>query len=93
MKLTCSILLCTKNRTEEVARFLESVTRQTRLPNEVLVLDGASNPEVERISRRFPQLKVRYETVRGYRKNKHPFPSTRKVLLGDSSCQTRESSV
>ncbi len=64
--LTCSIALCTKNRTTEVRQFLGSLSKQNRLPDEVLVIDGASNPIVKGIAEdKSPLKNIRYMVVQG----------------------------
>lgn len=64
--LTCAVLLCTKDRIEEPVNFLSSLGRQTRLPDEVVVVDGAANADLRgRVESLpfFPDL--RYATTSG----------------------------
>ena len=37
--MKASVIICTKNRKEELNKCLESIKRQTRLPNEVIIID------------------------------------------------------
>ena len=65
--LSCSVLLCTKNRTREIERFLDSLAAQTNPVDEVLVIDGGSSSIVAQITETFrPHFKsIRYSVVQG----------------------------
>lgn len=41
-----SVIICTRNRPDEVMRCLRSVARQTVLPEEIIVVDGSDDPSV-----------------------------------------------
>lgn len=43
-KLSCSALVCTRNRPEDIARFLGSLKTQTSLPHELVVVDSSDQP-------------------------------------------------
>jgi GT2 family glycosyltransferase len=43
-----SLVICTKNRPEDLARLLASVLKQEPLPSEVIIVDDGSLPEVPR---------------------------------------------
>jgi GT2 family glycosyltransferase len=43
-KLACSVVICTRNRSMEVFSLLERLRRQTRLPEQVVVVDGSDSP-------------------------------------------------
>lgn len=65
--MTCTVVISTYNRVEELTACLESVCAQTRKPDEVVIVDAASDPRVkERLSRFDGRLKVAY----------HPLPSS-----------------
>lgn len=42
-----SVIICTRNRPKELARLWESLDRQTRLPDEVVVVDSSEGKETE----------------------------------------------
>lgn len=57
MKLAVAIL--TWNRAEQLARALESVLAQTRVPDQIVVVDSNSSDHTQRLLReRFPQVKA-----------------------------------
>lgn len=58
MAYTVSVILPTYNRSEPVARALASVLRQTRTPDEILVVDDGSTDDTPRsIPERFPAVR------------------------------------
>src|SRR5581483_3567739 len=42
-----AVVICTRNRPDDLADCLASLARQTRLPDEVLVVDASDGPEPE----------------------------------------------
>jgi GT2 family glycosyltransferase len=62
--MRCCLIVSTYERPEALARVLASVARQTRLPDEVMVADDGSGPEVARViesfAARHPALTVRH---------------------------------
>jgi GT2 family glycosyltransferase len=47
----CAVVLCTFERPDAVRRFLESLRRQTRLPDELIVVDASSDARTEAVVR------------------------------------------
>jgi len=57
--VSISVLWVTRNRCKELVRSIESVLEQTRLPDELVVIDNASEDDsVQTVSSRFPQIKI-----------------------------------
>jgi len=58
-----SIIVCTKDRAEDLARFIESVDLQTRLPDELIIVDasgdGLTQKLIQSVTRR-ARYKVKY---------------------------------
>src|SRR4051812_43289532 len=50
--LTCSVVVCTKNRPAELEKCLAGVSRQTILPMEVLVVDNANDERALALSKK-----------------------------------------
>ena len=51
--LSASIVVVTRNRPDDLARLLESLTLQTRVPDEVLIIDNGSTVSYEPVFARF----------------------------------------
>ncbi len=61
--LSSSVIICTKNRRDDLARCLESVCRQTRPPEELIVVDAGdddSETVLREAAQRLPSCAVRY---------------------------------
>lgn len=54
-----AIVVATKDRPDEIRRLFESLVRQSRRPDEVIVIDGGRRPVREIVSA-FPELRVTY---------------------------------
>jgi GT2 family glycosyltransferase len=50
-KESCSVALCTYVRPQETARFLRALSRQSRLPEELVIVDASPGDDTERIVR------------------------------------------
>lgn len=61
MRMKLSIIICTRNRIEDFKKFLPSIAKQTRLPDDLIVVDSSDVHEIEEylgfISLSFP---IRY---------------------------------
>ncbi|XID92841.1 glycosyltransferase family 2 protein [Paenibacillaceae bacterium WGS1546] len=62
-----SVIVATKDRAEELIRFLESLRNQTRQPDELIVVDGSEGPEDERVRARLRSLSAAVAYVRSDR--------------------------
>lgn len=61
--LSSSIIVCTKDREHDLARMLESLSRQTRLPDELIVVDSGSDgaeAHVRAFAAQTPPCRVEY---------------------------------
>tara|TARA_R110002049_G_scaffold55701_2_gene154081 strand:+ start:2921 stop:3838 length:918 start_codon:yes stop_codon:yes gene_type:complete len=58
-----SIVICTKDRPDDLNRLLDSITHQNLLPNSLIVVDGSDDP-VEHVVKRFSGLNIDYIAVR-----------------------------
>ena len=47
--MKASIIVCTKDRENALKRFLASLKRQTRLPDEVVIVDASSNKKTQKL--------------------------------------------
>ena len=61
--MRCSVIICTRNRQSDLERCLESISRQTLLPDEVIIVDGSDTDRLSTISndQRFSQLILAYK--------------------------------
>ncbi|MFY7666530.1 glycosyltransferase family A protein [Flavobacterium sp.] len=57
-----SLIVCTYMRSKALKTLLQSVEKQTRLPTEILIIDGSTNTETTEMINNFP-LKTRYFLV------------------------------
>jgi glycosyltransferase involved in cell wall biosynthesis len=55
-----SVIIPTKDRTQDIARCLESITSQTRLPDEVLIVDSSDTEELKSTLDLFEGLNIKY---------------------------------
>lgn len=88
--LTCSVILCTRNRPDDVVTFLASLKHQTTLPNELIVVDSSDRMLQEhesfcRLQNEFKQqgIHVVYVHTRPgltYQRNQGVAHSTGKIL-------------
>lgn len=51
MPLTLSMVVVTKDREDEVRRLLESVRRQVRMPDKIVLVDSSKSSSLDRVSR------------------------------------------
>lgn len=59
MKIT--VVICTKDRREDLAQALLSVGKQTRIPDEVIIVDASSNKDIENdLSKTFFSFDIKY---------------------------------
>jgi GT2 family glycosyltransferase len=61
--LALSVVVCTKDRAADLARFLESLAAQERLPEELIVVDAGGMPvdeQVQRFAARVPAVACRH---------------------------------
>ena len=58
-----SIIICTKDRPKEIQKLLSTIQRQTKLPNDLIVVDGSDHP-IESVLDEFQTLPIRYVQVR-----------------------------
>ncbi len=54
-----TIVVATKDRLEDIRRLLDSFSRQTSTPDELVLVDSSKNP-IGDIIKEFPQLKIKY---------------------------------
>ena len=62
-KHTLSVIIPTRNRPEELYNCLKSISSQTHLPQEVIVVDSSEDKikeEVQKVTSHFPSLNIRY---------------------------------
>lgn len=59
-----SLIICTYMRPEPLLKLLQSVQKQTLYPNEILVIDGSTNKETERILNHNTFDKLQYFIVK-----------------------------
>jgi GT2 family glycosyltransferase len=60
MNAKISVIIPTKNRTEDVIRCLESITIQTILPDEVVIVDSSDTEELKSTFNSFDDLNIKY---------------------------------
>jgi glycosyltransferase involved in cell wall biosynthesis len=62
-----SLIICTYRRPKEVRRLLESIAEQTRIPDEILIVDGSDDVEtkqtIENLEGRLKDLPISYFLV------------------------------
>ena len=58
-----SIIICTKDRPKEIQKLLSTIQSQTKLPNDLIVVDGSDHP-IKYILDEFQTLPIRYIQVR-----------------------------
>lgn len=63
MSMKCSAIICTRNRKSELERCLESISRQTLFPDEVVIVDGSDTDSLPALlnEQRFKQLILIYK--------------------------------
>jgi len=72
-KQTISVIIPVKNRHDALVRLLHSIANQERLPDEIFIIDDASNPKFEFDAMKFgilngqtlPLKIIRFDTTRG----------------------------
>src|SRR3989344_1287819 len=61
-KIKISLIATTLNESASISRFLQSVAKQTRFPDEVIIVDGGSQDDTVQIMRQwaknFPDVKI-----------------------------------
>ena len=55
-----SVIIPTKNRTQDVIRCLESLSIQTILPDEVVIVDSSEIEELKSVLHSFDDLNIKY---------------------------------
>ena len=60
--MNLSLIICTYKRAKPLCRLLETVKTQSRLPDEILIVDGSPDDETE-IALRQVNLKLKYHKV------------------------------
>jgi len=58
-----TLAICTKDRPDDLKRLLESIEKQTRLADDIIIIDGSDNP-VKSVVEKFEKLPIRYTEVR-----------------------------
>ena len=58
-----SIIICTKDRPKEIQKLLSTIQGQTKVPNDLIVVDGSDHP-IKSILDEFQTLPIRYVQVR-----------------------------
>lgn len=60
--MTTSVIICTRNRADDLVRCLESIAFQTLLPDEVLIVDGSDDNQLSALLKnpRFDALFIQY---------------------------------
>ena len=58
-----SIIICTKDRPKEIQKLLSTIQIQTKMPNDLIVVDGSDHP-IKSILHEFKALPIRYVQVR-----------------------------
>jgi GT2 family glycosyltransferase len=65
--VTLSLIVCTYRRPDQVERLLDAVRRQTRAPDEIVIVDGSPDDRTAEVVRacaaRVPELPLRYYAV------------------------------
>jgi GT2 family glycosyltransferase len=61
--MKCSVIICTRNRQSELEHCLASISRQTLLPDEVIIVDGSDTDNLSALlnDQRFNQLILIYK--------------------------------
>jgi GT2 family glycosyltransferase len=58
-----AVIICTKDRPKDLTNLFQSIQRQSRKPDQIIVVDGSDNP-IKHVIEAFPDLTVDYTTVR-----------------------------
>jgi GT2 family glycosyltransferase len=61
--LKFSLIICTKDRPKDLKLLLESVQKQSRLPDQIIIVDGSDHP-IKELVESFKTLPLIYQTVR-----------------------------
>src|SRR5205814_6576782 len=61
-----SVVIAVKNSAQYLETAIESVLAQTRPPHEIILVDGRSTDQTERIARSYPQVTFIQESATGY---------------------------
>jgi GT2 family glycosyltransferase len=79
--MSICVAVCTRERPEQLARLLDSLAKQTRPPDDVIIVDNApATNRTERLVReRFPHYKYRVEPIQGL-----DFARNRALMDGDT---------
>ena len=62
MKQAVAFIIPTRNRSSELKRLLESISRQTAAPDQIILVDSSDSP-VDALCREFPGLPLDYQHV------------------------------
>lgn len=63
MKLKIACIVCTKDRPVDLANLFASISKQSRKPDQIIIVDGSDEP-IKNVIERFTDLTVDYVTVR-----------------------------
>lgn len=61
--MNVSLIICTYMRSGPLATLLESVFEQSRLPDDILIIDGSTDDKTSSMLKTFPSNKIRYYQV------------------------------
>jgi GT2 family glycosyltransferase len=67
VRTTLTVAICTRDRPQQLERLLQSLTRQTRMPDALLVVDNAPSSDATEnlVHRQFPEFRYVREPVPG----------------------------
>ena len=65
MALTMSVIVCAHNEAEYLAACLHSLLAQSRVPDEILVIDNASTDATRAVAQQVPHVRVVDEPRKG----------------------------
>ena len=70
MSISSSVIVCTRNRPNDIINFLDSLEKQTTKPNEIIIVDSSDNALyknshfLENFSpEKFPKIKLIYKLL------------------------------
>ena len=60
MPLTISVIIPTLNRKKDLEKTLKSISKCSKKPTEILIIDQSDNEETQNLCKDFPYLKIKY---------------------------------